>query len=136
MRARALLATAFAACALAACGAGGGNSNPSFAPMGPIQIAPFGQGPITTSASSPLVISHGTSTSFHVTEDIYNGTYSTSEIANPAGSTCITISPSVGNYVFTVTVSADPACTYPQTAAFTFTDSVNKTTATLYVQGA
>jgi hypothetical protein len=134
------LARALRACcgialvALTACGGIGGNSNPSFAPQGPIEFAPFGQNPVTTSASAPLVLAHGTSTSFHVTEDIYTGTYTTAEVANPPGSTCITLSPAVVAYVFTVTVGAAPGCVYPQTAAFTFTDVIANT-ATLYVEG-
>ena len=73
---------------------------------------------------------HGTSTSLHVTEDIYT----TTVVTNPASSGCITISPAVGNYVFTVSVSAAATCTYPQTADITFADVEGHST-TLYVQG-
>ena len=126
--------SALATVALAGCGGIGGLDNPTFAPSGNILIAPFGQGPISTSAASRMNLTHGTTTSFHVTEDIYTLTYTTKETTNPAGSTCITISPAVGNYVFTITVSAAAGCTYPQTADFTFTDILGNA-ATLYVQG-
>jgi hypothetical protein len=119
---------------LAAAGCGGAGQTPSFEISEPIAIAPFGQGAVSTSATNRLSITHGTSVSFHVTEGIYTGNYTTSAVTNPAGSTCITITPATGNYVFTVSVSASPGCTYPQTADFTFND-VTTHSATLYVQG-
>jgi hypothetical protein len=128
----------YIACALLlllfANGCGGGGETPSFAIDGPIEVAPFGQGPSATSATTRMSITHGTSVSFHVTEGIYTGNYTTTVVTNPPGSSCITISPSIGNYVFTVSVSAAASCTYPQTADITFADVVNRST-TLYVQG-
>ena len=117
-----------------ASGCGGASGTPSFEVTGPIEVAPFGQGPVTTSASSRLNITHGSSTSFHVTEGIYTLNYTTTVVTNPAGSSCITITPTTGNYVFTVSVSASPSCTYPQTADITFADVIGHST-TLYVQG-
>ena len=127
-------AAALLSCILASCGVGGAGGVPSFLATGPITIAPFGQPPVTTSATNRLSIAHGATTSFHVTEDIYTGIYTTTVVTNPASSGCITISPSVGNYVFTVSVSAAATCTYPQTADITFADVEGHST-TLYVQG-
>jgi hypothetical protein len=134
MRMRIVPASLCALLLLGASGCGGAGGTPSFTIDEPIAIAPFGQGPSATTASSRMSITHGTSVSFHVTEGIYTGNYTTSVVANPAGSSCITITPSTGNYVFTVSVSASPSCTYPQTADITFTDVVGRA-ATLYVQG-
>ena len=134
MRTRIVPASVCALLLLAASGCGGAGGTPSFEITEPISIAPFGQGASATTPTSRMSITHGTSVSFHVTEGIYTGNYTTAVVTNPAGSSCITISPSTGNYVFTVSVSAAASCTYPQTADITFTDVVGRS-ATLYVQG-
>jgi len=134
MRPRTVRSVACALALLAASGCGGAGGTPSFEITEPISIAPFGQGPSATTPTSRLSITHGTSVSFHVTEGIYTGNYTTSVVTNPPGSSCITVAPATGNYVFTVSVSAAASCTYPQTADIAFTDVVGRA-ATLYVQG-
>jgi hypothetical protein len=134
MRARSVRPALCALVLLLAGGCGGAGETPSFEITEPIAVAPFGQGAVSTSATNRMSITHGTSVSFHVTEGIYTGNYTTTVVTNPPGSTCITISPAIGNYVFTVSVSASPSCTYPQTADITFADVINRST-TLYVQG-
>jgi hypothetical protein len=134
MKTRTVRPWACALLLLAASACGGAGGTPSFAIDEPISIAPFGQGPSATSATNRMSITRGTSVSFHVTEGIYTGNYTTNVVTNPPGSPCITVTPSTGNYVFTVSVSGAASCTYPQTADITFSDVVNRS-ATLYVQG-
>jgi len=117
-----------------ACG-GGSNANPTFEPAGPITITVFGQGKaIMTSPDNRLQIPHGTSARIHVSEDIYTGLYTTTTVTNPPASPCIAIDPPISDYVFTISVSASPACVYPQTADILFTENFGHTT-TLYVEG-
>jgi hypothetical protein len=125
---------AFALLAVAGCSmGGGGGSIYDFTPGAPISIAPFGQQPITTSATARFVVPHGTTTSFHITEGLYTGVYASSTVTSPAGSTCIAVQPKTTNYVFAVATSTAASCTYPQTADITFTDGYG-TSATLYVE--
>lgn len=129
---RALTALVFLA--VTGCG-GGADSNPNFHPAGPITVTVFGQHTATNTApGNPLVIPHGTSVAVHVSEDIYVGTYTAVVTPDTPSSTCITIVPPLSDYVFTISVSGAPACTYPQTASILFTDSFADTT-TVYVEG-
>ncbi len=116
-------------------GGGGGGGNANFEPAGPITITVFGTGKASaTTPTNRLMIPHGTSLMVHVSEDIYTGTYKTSMVTNPPASTCITITPPISDYVFTISASADPGCVYPQTADILFTENFGHTT-TLYVEG-
>ncbi len=116
-------------------GGGGGAASGLITPTGPITVTVFGQG--TGSATTPdnrLQVAHGTSVRVHLADTTYVGLYTASIVTAPPASPCITISPPVSDYVFTISVSNDSGCIYPQTADITFADNYGNT-GTLYVQG-